>query len=158
MSNYQEEVKKQQEADEKAYQYISIVNKDADYCMDNFTGDPNTPYMVAIASTPAPDGMGYLTAYQHLSFVEVGGVAYHLDVGRGIAHTDKLATQLRMRVIDHHNGHIANDLVIIYPRIEQWIDQGHNKEEDDDTFVFEYLTHLVAPDNSSITDTVKYCA
>ena len=48
-------------ADEKAYQYISIVNKDADYCMDNFTGDPNTPYMVAIASTPAPDGMGYLT-------------------------------------------------------------------------------------------------
>lgn len=48
-------------ADEKAYQYISIVNKDADYCMDNFTGDPKTPYMVAIASTPAPDGMGYLT-------------------------------------------------------------------------------------------------
>ena len=61
-------------ADEKAYQYISIANKDADYCMDNFTGDPNTPYMVAIASTPAPDGMGYLTtsaSYKGYSLVYV---------------------------------------------------------------------------------------
>ena len=92
------------------------------------------------------EGLGHAAPHEHLRLVDIVGIGYHLDVGRRIAHADKLAAQLGVAVVDHHHGNLAHHLIIIYPRIEQRIDQGHDEEEDDNTLIFQHLAQLVAPD------------
>ena len=73
-----------------------------------------------------------------------------MDIGRGIAEADELARQLRVRMVDHHHRHLAHQLVVVDPRVEQRIDQRHQDEEDEHTLVVEHLAHLLAPDVGSV--------
>ena len=96
------------------------------------------------------DGLGHIAPHQHLAFVDIVGIAHHLDVGRRITLADELTAHLGVAVVNDDHGDLAHYLIIIYPRVKQRIDQWHQKEEDDDTFVLEGLAHLVTPDECRV--------
>ena len=41
-------------------------------------------------------------------------------------------------------------LIVVYPRIEQWIDEGHDDKEDESTLIAHHLLHLLSPDIGGI--------
>ena len=53
-------------------------------------------------------------------------------------------------VVDDTDGHVAHYLIIIYPRVEQRIDQGHQDKEDEYALVLEGPLHLLAPDVAGV--------
>ena len=57
----------------------------------------------------------HIASYQHLSLIHVVYIGYYLDIGRRITHSDKLATQLRVTIVDHYYRNLTHHLIIIYP-------------------------------------------
>ena len=53
---------------------------------------------------------------------------------------------LTMGLVDHGHGHVAHHLVVVYPRVEQGIDQGDDDEEDEHALVLDDAPHLAIPD------------
>ena len=100
------------------------------------------------------DGTYDLTADQHLGLVHVGSMIGNVYIGGCVTRADKLTTQLRMGVVDHHHGHLAHYLIIVNPRIKQGISQRDEEEKDEHTLVFEHQAHLVAPDRTSVAHAV----
>ena len=55
-----------------------------------------------------------------------------------------------MAVVDNHYGNLMDGLVVVDPRVEQGIDQGHDNEEDEHALVLDDLSHLLTPDVAGI--------
>ena len=96
------------------------------------------------------DALGHLTADERLRVVEVGGIAQHMHIGRGVQHTDELARLLGVRLVDDHHRHLMDHLVVVDPRIEQGIDQRHDDAEDEYALIAEHLLDLLSPDVGSV--------
>ena len=67
-------------------------------------------------------------------------------IGRGITLTDQLTRQSGVRIVDHAHWHLVDGLVVVYPRIEQRIQDRHHDEEHKDSLVLHHLSQLLEPD------------
>ena len=92
------------------------------------------------------DALDQLAADERAGFVEVVGMVFHLDIGRGVAVIDELAREGRVRLVDHRHRRLVQRLVVVYPRVEQRVAQRHDDEEHQHALVLEDLHHLAAPD------------
>ena len=57
----------------------------------------------------------HLTAHQALRIVEIGSVACHTHIGRGITHTDELTGELGAGLVDNDYRHLVDRLVVVHP-------------------------------------------
>ena len=55
-----------------------------------------------------------------------------------------------MRIVDYHHRNLVYRLIVVYPRIEQRIDEGHDDKEDEYALIAHHLFHLLSPDIGGI--------
>ena len=61
-----------------------------------------------------------------------------------------------MGLIHDHHGYLVHHFIIIYPRIEQGIDQRHDDAEDQHALIAEHLLDLLSPDVGGILKPMDY--
>ena len=87
-----------------------------------------------------------LLANKFTCLLKAVAMVSYLYVGRGIVLADELAAELGVRQVDNSNRHITHHLVVVGPRVEQRIEQGHQDEENEHALVLDGGFHLFHPD------------
>ena len=96
------------------------------------------------------DALDHLPTNKRPGIVEVDGIIGHMDIWRGIAHTDELARLVGVGQVNNRHWHLVHYLIIIDPRIEHRIQQWHDETEEQHALVTYHLTHLKTPHVGSI--------
>lgn len=77
-------------------------------------------------------------------------------IGSRIEVTDELPGGMAMAQIDNRRWHLSYHLIVVYPRIEQWITWRHQDAEHEHTFVTKYIAHFLRPDVAHVSETIDY--
>jgi nitrogen-specific signal transduction histidine kinase len=59
-------------------------------------------------------------------------------------------------IVDNTDRNLMNGLVVVNPRIEQWISNGHNKEKNEHTLILEDAYHLLTPNITRALQSLIY--
>ena len=96
----------------------------------------------------------HLFGHEVSGFVDVVAEVGRLCLRTCIEGADETAGSLAVALVDDGHGHVADDLVVVDPRVEQWVGYGDEYEEDEHAFVGDGGAHFLGPDIAHVFEAV----
>ena len=100
--------------------------------------------------------MNLLTAGKLTGLFKRGAEISHFRIGTCIEFLDKFARGVRVGHVYNGYGYVADNLVIVYPRVEKRIEQRDENAENEETFVAELVLYFLYHDVACIGNALPY--